>query len=340
MLRPGAYRVALRFTAVDLASPNNIRIQYRLDGVDPIWLDADSTRTAIYTDVPIGVHAFHIRATNGDGVWDREGIVYNITQQPYFYQTGVFRLASVLAFGFAVLVLYRFRLHQITRRMNLLFEERLAERTRIARDFHDTLLQGFQAALMNFQVVTYLLTDHPEAQKRLEKVIDQARRALSEGRDAVQGLRSSTVINNELAESFRALREELTAGQTGGSCPELRVYGERSARELAPFVREEVYRIGCEAMRNAGRHAQASRVEVAVQYGARHFRLRISDNGKGIPPNILAEGRRAGHHGLTGMQERARLARGKLTVSSKPESGTEIELIVPASFAYLRSMGS
>jgi signal transduction histidine kinase len=327
----------LRFTAVDLSSPNNIRIQYRLDGVDPEWLDADSTRTAIYTKVPAGTHSFHIRATNGEGVWDREGIAYDITQQPYFYETAVFRLGFLVALGFAVLLFFRFRVHQITRRIHLLFEERLAERTRIARDFHDTLLQSFQAALLNFNAVQYTLDDHPEAQKRLEKVIDQARQAVSEGRDAVQGLRSSTVVNNELAESFRALGDELIAGQGGGPVPELRVYGEGSGRKLAPIIREEVYRIGCEAVRNAWRHAQASQVEVWMQYDTRHFRLRISDNGKGIPPHVLAEGRRTGHHGLPGMQERARLVRGKLTVSSKPESGTQVELVVPASVAYLSS---
>ena len=217
-----------------------------------------------------------------------------------------------------------------------IFEARLAERTRIARDLHDTLLQSFQAALMNLSAVALMLPDHPDARKRLERVLDQARQAVTEARNAIQGLRSSVVLNNELAESFRALGEELTVGQIGGSCPELQVYGEGPARELAPVVSEEVYRIGCEAVRNACRHAQASRVVVAIQCADRYFRLRISDNGKGIDPYILADGGRTGHHGLLGMRERARLARGKLTVLSKPESGTEIELTIPGSFAYVR----
>jgi PAS domain S-box-containing protein len=91
VLRPGAYHVALHFTAVELASPENVRLQYRLDGVDPDWLDADSTRVAIYTQIPVGTHSFHVRASNGDGIWDRAGISYGITQEPYFYETGWFR---------------------------------------------------------------------------------------------------------------------------------------------------------------------------------------------------------------------------------------------------------
>ena len=109
--------------------------------------------------------------------------------------------------------------------------------------------------------------------------------------------------NGELAESFRALGDELTTVQPGGSCPALHVSEQGSSREPAPVVHNEAYRIGCEALRNAFRHVQASRVEVAIQYGDRQFRLRISDNGKGIDPKIIEDGGRTGHHGLPGMRE-------------------------------------
>jgi len=329
---------SFEFAALSYADPERIRYRYRLERLENRWNEVASTHNfARYPLIAPGEYVFHVEAWTPRGSWTERGAEVRIVILPPWWSTWWFRLAIVFAFGFTVLFLYRLRLHQVTERLNLLFEERLAERTRIARDLHDTLLQSFQAALMNFYAVTRILSDHPEARKRLENVIDQARQAVTEARNAIQGLRSSTALNNELEESFRALGAELTAGQTGGACPELHVYGEGSVRELAPVVREEVYRIGCEAVRNACRHAQASRIEVALQYGDRHFRLRISDNGKGMDPNILAEGGRTGHHGLPGMRERARLARGKLTVLSKPESGTDIELTIPASFAYVRS---
>src|SRR5260370_10202577 len=175
-------------------------------------------------------------------------------------------------------------------------EERVNERTRIARDFHDTLLQSFQGVLMKFSAVTYMLPDHTEAQKTLEKVIEQARQAVTEGRDAVQGLRSSTVVTNDLVNAITEFGEKLAADHTGQNCPELRVEVEGKSRDLAPLVRDEVHRIACEAMRNAFRHAEASRIEVEIQYGERQLRLRVRDNGKGIDPKILNQGGRAGHH--------------------------------------------
>src|SRR4029077_3875739 len=113
VLRPGEYHVVLHFTAVELASPENIRLQYRLDGVDSDWLDADATRTAIYTDIPVGTHSFHVRASNGDGIWDRAAISYEITQEPYFYATVWFRLVAVIAFVLTLTGGYRLRLRQI-----------------------------------------------------------------------------------------------------------------------------------------------------------------------------------------------------------------------------------
>jgi signal transduction histidine kinase len=217
-------------------------------------------------------------------------------------------------------------------------EERVNERTRIARDLHDTLLQSFQGVLMKLSVFSYRLSDQPETKKELETIVEQARQALTEGRDAVQGLRSSTVLTNEMEQAIRSLGEqldsELSNNQDGPNSPEFRVHVEGASRELVPMVRDEVYRIAGEAVRNARRHAQARRIEVSIQYGDRHFRMLVRDNGKGIDQNILGEGHRAGHHGLQGMQERAKVVEGKLSLWSNPDSGTEIELTVPAAIAY------
>ena len=174
VLEPGKAHVYLRFTAVDLASPENVRIQYRLDGVDTAWLDADSTRTATYTDIPVGVHSFHIRASNGDGVWDRQGIVYNVTQKPFFYQTTTFRLAAAMAGVLLLVGLYQLRLREAAARLNARLEERLAERERIARDLHDTLLQGFQGLILRFHDAMMSIPEREPARQLMESALDRA----------------------------------------------------------------------------------------------------------------------------------------------------------------------
>ena len=222
--------------------------------------------------------------------------------------------------------------------LELRLEERVSERTRIARDLHDTLLQSFYGVLMKLSALTYQLPDRPEeARQMLEKVIDQARQAVIEGRDAVQGLRSSTVVTNDLARAIRTLGEELAAGQAGQICPGFRVHVEGGNRDLTPLVRDEVLRIASEALRNGFRHAQAKRIEVDIHYDKRRLRLRVRDDGKGIDPQVLVEGGLPGHHGLPGLHERAGLVGGKLAIWSEVDSGTEIELSIPGSVAFAKS---
>ena len=220
--------------------------------------------------------------------------------------------------------------------LELRLEERVGERTRIARELHDTLLQSFQGVLLKFSAVTYLLPDRPEeARQTLEKVIAQARQAVNEGRDAVQGLRSSTVATNDLARAISALGEELAA-YSGQNRPEFHVQVEGASRDLAPLVLDEVHRIASEAVRNAFRHAQAERIEVDIHYDKRRLRLRVRDDGKGIDPQVLVEGGLRGHHGLPGLHERAELLGGKLAIWSEADSGTEIELSIPGSVAFAK----
>src|SRR5262249_29510804 len=207
-----------------------------------------------------------------------------------YYQTTWFRLSCGAAFVALLGAFYRLRLQQVARQFNLRMEERVAERTRIARDLHDTLLQSFQGVLLKFHAATRLLPHRPdEAQQKLESVIDQAEQAITEGRDAVQGLRSSTVVTNDLAQAITRLGEELAADQTGPNCPDFRVIVEGTSRDLVPLVRDEVYRIACEALHNAFLHARAGRIEVEILYDRRQFWLWVRDNGKGIDPQVLAE---------------------------------------------------
>lgn len=226
----------------------------------------------------------------------------------------------------------------IARRMlELRTEERVSERTRIAREFHDTLLQSFQGVLMKFHVATSMIPDRPgEAQKMLEGVIEQAQQAVNEGRRAVQGLRSSTAVANDLARAITALGEALAAEQTEAKAAQFRLRVEGRPRNLTPDVREEVYRVASEAVRNAFRHAGAEWIDVEMRYERRRFRLRVRDDGTGIERKIVEGGGRAGHYGMPGMHERARLVGGRLAVKSERNAGTEIELSIPGGTAFAK----
>ena len=226
----------------------------------------------------------------------------------------------------------------ITRRIiELRLEERIEERTRIARDLHDTMLQSFQGVMMKFGSLTYTLDRPAEAREKLKGFLEQGRQAIDEGREAVQGLRSSTVITNDLARALDTLGAELAAEQDSHNPVAFHVEVEGESRDLHPILRDEVYRIAGEAVRNAFHHACASRIEVKIRYDERQLRVGICDNGKGIDPTVLKGGGRAGHYGLPGMQERAMAAGGKLAISSNPDCGTEMELTIPASLAYAKS---
>jgi signal transduction histidine kinase len=225
------------------------------------------------------------------------------------------------------------------RQFNVQLEARVSERTRIARDLHDTMLQSFQGLLLKFHAVSYMIRNRPdEAEKTLEAIVEQARDAITEGRNAVQGLRSSTVVTKDLARAIHILGAEL-ADQADSNSPDLRVDVEGTPRDLAPILRDDVYRIAVEAVRNAFQHAQAARIDVEIRYDQRQLRFRVRDDGKGIDPEVLESGARVGHYGLPGLQERATVLGGKLTIRSERGSGTEIELTIPASVAYASSKG-
>ena len=329
VLEPGKAHVDLHFTAVDLASPENIRLQYRLDGVDTAWFDADATRTATYTDIPPGVHSFHIRATNGDGVWDRKGIVYSVTQKPFFYQTLTFQLAAIMAGALLVAALYQLRLRQAAARLNARLEERLAERERIARDLHDTLLQGFQGLILRFHEAMMMIPEPEPARALMEKALDRADEVMAEGRDRVVNLHACFDVSGDLAQSLALAGDDMAQG----SEVKISVTTEGKQQKLDPMALDEIYCIGREAMVNAFRHAKGRSIEVEVDYASWELRLRIRDDGRGIDPIIL-QGGRPGHIGLASMRERAERVGGRLDIISGPGAGTEIELRVPAAKVY------
>jgi signal transduction histidine kinase len=305
--------------------------------MDKEWVYADTRRLAFYNNLKPHAYKFRVAGRVGEEQW-QESPALVLEQLPFFYQTWLFMLLASAAVLTLAFLAYWLRVHQITREFHVRLEERVGERTRIARDLHDTLLQTFQGVLLKFSMVPNLLRSRPdEAEQVLKSTIEQARAAITEGRNAVQGLRSSTVVTNDLAYAITTFGERLSADQTGANCPRFHVQVEGTSRDLSPLVRDEVYHVACETLRNAFRHAEAHRIEVLIRYDARQFRLSVVDNGKGIDPAVLGAGGRAGHHGLPGINERAELAGGKLSVRSRLDSGTEIDLTIPASIAYTKS---
>jgi signal transduction histidine kinase/ligand-binding sensor domain-containing protein len=327
-LLPGTHHVEFCFDAIEISAPEKIRLQYRLDSVDTEWLDAGRPAHATYSNIPPGRHSFHIRACDRDGIWDRTGTVYRITQLPYFYQTRLFQFGSGALLIVVLAGAYRLRIRQIAATMNSRFDERLAERTRIARDFHDTLLQTIQASKLVADDALATNTDPGPSRDALSLLSGWLGQATEEGRSALNSLRSSTVEGNDLAEAFRRAGEECSFQRQ----IEFAVSVEGSGQEMHPIVRDEVYRIGYEAVRNACTHSGADRVAVELSY-LENLVLRIHDNGKGIDPNVAAKGR-GGHFGLVGMYERAARIKGKLTISSSFGAGTDVELVVPRSIVF------
>jgi signal transduction histidine kinase len=214
-------------------------------------------------------------------------------------------------------------------------EARVGERTRIARELHDTLLQSFHGLLLRFQAATNQLPEGPVKQ-RFEGAIDQGAQAIAEGREAVQGLRSSALDTNDLAAAVNALGQALATEDVAEQRAALQVAVEGTPRNLHPILRDEVYRIAGEALRNAFRHARARQIEVEIRYEAHQLRLRVRDNGKGMVPHTSVGQRGTGHFGLPGMHERAAVVGGRLEIWSEIDSGTEVELSIPALIAYAK----
>jgi signal transduction histidine kinase/ligand-binding sensor domain-containing protein len=331
------YTTAVRFdyAGISLTAPEKVRYRYRLDGVDTDWRELTATRQALYANLRPNHYTFRVIAANNDGVWNESGASLAFVIPPAFVQTGWFLALCVAGGATAVLVVVRLRVHRVRRRLEERMEVRLNERTRIARELHDSLLQGFQGLMFRLQAVRQLLPERPgDATKFLDSAMQVGDEAIGEGRDAVQNLRSSSFDDRDLASSLSALGTELAAGIDPPLKPEYRVVVEGRLRELTAVVRDEAYRIAREAVSNAYQHAKARHIEVEVTIGDADLTIRVRDDGMGVDPRILVPGQRPGHWGLPGMRERSESFGGHLHIWSEENAGTEVELRIPADIAY------
>jgi signal transduction histidine kinase len=332
-LPPLIHDLEIGYTALSLVAPQKNQFRYKLEGRDRDWQNVGNRRQAFYSDLPPGNYRFHVIASNNSGVWNNQGDTLDFTIAPAYWQTSWFRALCALALLALLWVAYLLRMRQLKYAFNMRLEARMGERMRIARDLHDTLLQSFQGLLLRFQTVAAMLPARPEEAKEVVlSAVDQAAQAITEGRRAVQGLRQADETS-DFATDLRTAGE-LAARESANESVTLLVEVEGSPRKLHPLVRDEIYRIACEALRNAFRHARARRREVELEYQERQLRLRVRDDGQGVDPKILEVDARTDHFGLHGMRERAKLIEGQLEVWSAPAKGTEVELTIPASRAY------
>jgi signal transduction histidine kinase len=331
----------IAYSGLSLSVPERVQFRYRLKGLDHEWQNVGTRRTAYYTRLPPGSYDFQVIASNDAGVWNEVGAELPIRIIPAWYQTRWFYAISALLVAAALAALYRLRLAQVRADTRRLLGARLSERERIARDLHDTLLQSFQGLLLRFQTANALFDTRPaDAKEVLGGAIGQTAQAITEGRDAVQNLRSSSFDDRDLATSLSALGAELAAGIDPPSKPQYRVIVEGRPRELTAVVRDEAYRIAREAVCNAYQHAKAGHVETEVTFGDADLTIRVRDDGIGVDPEVLAHGQRRGHWGLPGMRERSESFGGRLHIWSEGNAGTEVELRIPAKVAYAQPPAS
>jgi signal transduction histidine kinase len=322
------------YVALSLTNAEKVRYRYKLDGVDKGWQDAQGRRQAFYTNLPPGPYRFNVIAANNDGVWNETGATLDFVIPPTFVQTRWFIALCVLGAAAALAALIKVRYAQLAARLRLRYEERMAERERIARELHDTLLQGTQGLVLKVQAAANSVAPDEPAHGMLEEALTRADRVMAEGRDRIQDLRIATEPESDLATSLAAVGEELSQGAS----VQFRALVEGPVRALLPGARDEAYRIGREALLNAFRHAHAKAIEVQAIFSDEDFRLRVRDDGTGMASAAIEAGALPGHWGLPGMRERAQKIGAQLEFWSRPGAGTEIELRIPAKMAYAGRM--
>jgi signal transduction histidine kinase len=318
----------ISYAALSLSIPERVRFRYQLGSQQP-WQDVGPRRDAYFTDLAPGHYRFRVIASNNDGVWNETGAAVDFDIPPAFVQTKWFLAICVTA---AMLVLWLFwtlRLRQVQGRMRDRLEQRLLERERIAQELHDTLLQGLLSASLQLAVANSEISPGAPAKPLVERVFQLLRQMIDEGRNAVRGLRTGPCESHDLARAFAQIPQDLAADEK----IRYQFIVEGTPRPLRPLIRDEVYRIGREALANAFRHSHASVIETVLDYAQDRFRIVVRDNGRGIDPEVLRSGR-DGHWGLSGMRERSDKIGARLQVLSAAGAGTEIDLTVPAGAAF------
>jgi signal transduction histidine kinase/ligand-binding sensor domain-containing protein len=323
------HSVHIAFTAPTFTAPEKVRFRYRLQGYDTDWSPPVAFRQTTYTNLPPGNYEFRVIACNNNGVWNMTGATVSFFISPAFYQTLWFWTLMAITIAAMLWSLYLLRLKRATTNVQQRLLAQMEERERIARELHDTLLQGFQGITLRMHGVSRNLPIEDPPRKMMEEVLDRADEVLREARHRVRNLRIRATHENELPDRLTKCGEELSRDHAASFT--LAIVG--TPRVLEPTVQDEAYKIAGEALTNAFRHASASKIEVEVTYNSSALRIRVRDDGVGIDKAVVSHGQ-PGHWGLAGMRERAKAIRADINIWSRQAAGTEVELVIPASIAY------
>lgn len=329
-LPESTHDVQVGYAALDYSHPERLRFRYRLEGVQDEWVDAGARRQAFYTNLGPGTYRFIVNSTAENGTWSTGVATYDFVIPPTFIESRFFLVLwvslTLALLGFA----YRLRVRAIRSRERQLVESRLRERERIARELHDTLLQGTQGLILAVQAAANQVPTDDPVRAMLQTSLNRANQVMAEGRDRIQELRSAGDAGEDLPRSLALLGKELA--QDGRVRFEATVEGE--PRDLVSEVAAEIFRIAREALINAFQHAEADSIELQIVYTEDTFVVRVRDDGRGIDATTLEAGARDAHWGLPGMRERAVRIGATLDLWSRAEAGTEIEVKLTAATAY------
>ena len=328
-LPAGTSNLHVDFAVLSFSDPRDVRVRYQIEGQDTGWVEAGDRRQAFYTNLAPGTYRFRLTAANENGDWNNHGAVVEFVIPPTFVQSWWFVALVALVGVFLLWLAYRVRVAQIGAGIRNRLEARLAERERIARELHDTLLQSVQGLILRFQSVANKMPPGEGSRLKLEAALERADDVISEGRNRVQELRA-VKGGSDLPE---LLRERAAEIEFEPVVP-VRIVVEGRVRSLSPIVSEELVRIVEEALLNASRHAHARSIDLTVRFGAHHLSVEVRDDGVGIASDVLEMGYKEGHFGLVGMRERAERVGGTLSVESRPGVGSAVAVSIPARLAF------
>jgi signal transduction histidine kinase/ligand-binding sensor domain-containing protein len=326
---PLTKNLEIDYNGLSLAVPQKLQFRYQLVGYDKQWQDAGNRRQAFYTNLQPGPYRFHVLAANDDGVWNQDGANIEFTIQPAFQQTEMFKIVCFAAAALLAWGIYRLRMQRLRAAWNARLETRLAERTRIAQELHDDLLQSAMGVSLQIELVDSLVEEPPLAKAHLQRALTLSRALMQKGREVLRDLREKTRDASDIAKALSTSIQE--AQQEGGPSATLSVEG--TPRSVNPLVADDLAQIGSQAIANAFQHAGAKRIEVHLNYKTTELRLQVNDDGRGMSPRI-AESGKPGHYGLVGMRERAQRIGGSLIIASVAGQGTQLTATVPGRHAY------
>jgi signal transduction histidine kinase len=323
-LSKGTRALQMDFVGIDLEVPERVRYRYRLDGVDADWHEPQTQRQAVYTNLGAGPYQFRVAATRDGRIWSEPATTLSFRIAPSLTQTWYFAALCLLAVFAVIAAIVRWRLLQVARRMRWKLDAQLAERDRIARELHDTLLQSTQGLILRFQAISNQMPQGDAYRENMESALERADEVLTEGRDRVRGLRLAAGNRVSLASSLCTFGEELAADtDTNFVCE-----SQGAEPSLTAEAGDEIQRIVCEALLNAFRHSHAGSIQLRILNTPKELRLVVEDDGVGIDAETTRSGSRPGHWGLRGMRERSERIGARLSVMHREQGGTRVVLVL------------